>query len=226
MEPVVSTPVSIASAGGKVLITGGYLILEPAYSGLVIAVTARFYSGVSLLNDKLVQQLGMPASLLSKSSTVSSSGPANFSVVVLAPQRSIQPSVYTASLSADGRSLNLKRESGFEDNPFVEHSLRQVIVTAAAMMPRKVLLSRLLPGLFVLLQGDNEFYGSTDPNENDAPSSSTTTSESATAPKSEYSTTSSKTGLGSSAALVASLVGALFAHVGLPLDAKHSTDTH
>lgn len=34
----------IASAPGKVLITGGYLVLEPEYTGTVIGTSSRFYT--------------------------------------------------------------------------------------------------------------------------------------------------------------------------------------
>lgn len=35
---------TVASAPGKVLLTGGYLVLEQAYTGLVIGTSARFYT--------------------------------------------------------------------------------------------------------------------------------------------------------------------------------------
>lgn len=42
-----STPRSIrVSAPGKVLLTGGYLILEEQYSGLVLATSAEFHSSI------------------------------------------------------------------------------------------------------------------------------------------------------------------------------------
>ena len=34
----------VVSAPGKVLIAGGYLILDPAYPGLVISTTSKFYT--------------------------------------------------------------------------------------------------------------------------------------------------------------------------------------
>jgi phosphomevalonate kinase len=42
---------SIVSAPGKVLITGGYLILESTYSGLVIATDSRFYTIVRRIRE-------------------------------------------------------------------------------------------------------------------------------------------------------------------------------
>lgn len=35
---------TIASAPGKVLLTGGYLVLEQAFNGLVVGTSARFYT--------------------------------------------------------------------------------------------------------------------------------------------------------------------------------------
>lgn len=32
------------SAGGKVLLAGGYLVLDPEYSGAVISTSSRFYT--------------------------------------------------------------------------------------------------------------------------------------------------------------------------------------
>lgn len=34
----------VVSAPGKVLIAGGYLVLDPAYPGLVISTTSKFYT--------------------------------------------------------------------------------------------------------------------------------------------------------------------------------------
>lgn len=35
---------TIASAPGKVLVAGGYLVLEQAFTGLVVGTSARFYT--------------------------------------------------------------------------------------------------------------------------------------------------------------------------------------
>jgi phosphomevalonate kinase len=37
---------TVISAPGKVLIAGGYLVLDPKYSGLVVAATSRFYTTI------------------------------------------------------------------------------------------------------------------------------------------------------------------------------------
>jgi phosphomevalonate kinase len=35
---------TVVSAPGKVLLAGGYLVLDPEYSGLVVATSSRFYT--------------------------------------------------------------------------------------------------------------------------------------------------------------------------------------
>jgi phosphomevalonate kinase len=37
---------TIVSSPGKVLLTGGYLVLDPAYSGTVVSASSRFYTVV------------------------------------------------------------------------------------------------------------------------------------------------------------------------------------
>lgn len=41
------SPHTVLSASGKVLLAGGYLVLDPAYSGLVVATDSRFYTVIS-----------------------------------------------------------------------------------------------------------------------------------------------------------------------------------
>ncbi|KAF2591410.1 hypothetical protein F2Q70_00038948 [Brassica cretica] len=43
----------VASAPGKVLMTGGYLILERPNAGLVLSTNARFYAVVKPINDEV-----------------------------------------------------------------------------------------------------------------------------------------------------------------------------
>ena len=44
-----SSAPTVVSAPGKVLIAGGYLVLDPAYSGLVVSTSSRFYTVVDAL---------------------------------------------------------------------------------------------------------------------------------------------------------------------------------
>lgn len=38
---------TVVSASGKVLIAGGYLVLDPAYSGVVVSASSRFYTVIA-----------------------------------------------------------------------------------------------------------------------------------------------------------------------------------
>ena len=40
------THTTVVSSPGKVLIAGGYLVLDPKYSGTVISTSSRFYTAV------------------------------------------------------------------------------------------------------------------------------------------------------------------------------------
>jgi phosphomevalonate kinase len=37
----------VLSASGKVLLAGGYLVLDPTYSGIVVSTSSRFYTVIS-----------------------------------------------------------------------------------------------------------------------------------------------------------------------------------
>jgi phosphomevalonate kinase len=37
----------VVSASGKVLLAGGYLVLDPAYSGVVVSTSSRFYTVIT-----------------------------------------------------------------------------------------------------------------------------------------------------------------------------------
>jgi phosphomevalonate kinase len=43
----------VASAPGKVLMTGGYLVLEKPNAGLVLSTNARFYAIVKPINEEV-----------------------------------------------------------------------------------------------------------------------------------------------------------------------------
>lgn len=38
---------TVVSAPGKVLLAGGYLVLDPAYSGVVVSTSSRFYTVIT-----------------------------------------------------------------------------------------------------------------------------------------------------------------------------------
>ena len=51
---------TVVSAPGKVLLAGGYLILDPKYSGIVVSTSSRFYSIVSPVSTPGVITVNSP----------------------------------------------------------------------------------------------------------------------------------------------------------------------
>lgn len=43
---------TVVSAPGKVLLAGGYLVLDPQYSGVVVSTSSRFYTVVASSTDE------------------------------------------------------------------------------------------------------------------------------------------------------------------------------
>ena len=64
------TRTTVSSCPGKVLLAGGYLVLDPAYQGLVLSTPSRFYT--------VVQSAGAPTDL--------STGSQSIKVTVKSPQ--------------------------------------------------------------------------------------------------------------------------------------------
>jgi hypothetical protein len=44
----------VISAPGKVLVAGGYLVLDPAYSGVVVSTSSRFYTAITPGNTNCI----------------------------------------------------------------------------------------------------------------------------------------------------------------------------
>ena len=200
-----------ASAGAKVMLTGGYLVLEQDNSATVVSVNARMHSSVFPLGKsfkKVVLEDGQSARVVP--------------IVVMTPQRTTEPLVLELVIASPSH-MKLSGPA-LTANPFVSTTLKhafQAIAYAYRHDFETGFFSRISSGLLIHIRGDRAFYSSQpasnipdtvpeslakqlptfiklEPNENDDPKDYT-----------------NKTGLGSSAALVSSLISALFAHFGL-----------
>ncbi len=49
---------TVVSAPGKVLLAGGYLVLDPQYSGVVVSTSSRFYAVVASSTHELLPRRG------------------------------------------------------------------------------------------------------------------------------------------------------------------------
>ena len=168
------------SAPGKILLAGGYLVLESPNAGYVVAADKRFYT------------------------TVESSGPPN-TIIVCSPQFHSQ---WTYSFQVfEESSLSVTCTEG-SNNPFVEKTLRVVL---AYLHAKEIPLLSLT----ITIQADNDFY-SVLPHlqgRERTPANVDALPRFCKCPTDETGEVIvNKTGLGSSAALTTSLVGALYQH--------------
>ncbi|MES1910465.1 MAG: hypothetical protein MHM6MM_003052 [Cercozoa sp. M6MM] len=120
-----------ASCPGKVLITGGYLVLQHPNSGLVLPLSARFHSSVTDASESAT-------------------------IRVRAPQRYGDSAELVYTFSAENDALRLTQETAGdnsvrEDNKFVRFSL---LFSLGVLQ----LLKGNLRGLQIDLRGDDAFY--------------------------------------------------------------------
>ncbi|CAA0835743.1 GHMP kinase family protein [Striga hermonthica] len=200
----------VASAPGKVLMTGGYLILERPNAGIVLSTNARFYAIVKPLYEDL-----KPDSWAWACSDVK----------LTSPQMG-RETMYKLSL----KHLQLQCVSSSDSrNPFVEYALQYAIAAAHATFDntkKEELHKLLLLGLDITILGCNEFYSyrnqiearglplSPDSLASLPPFTSITfNAEESSEQKSKPEV--AKTGLGSSAAMATAVVAALLHYLGV-----------
>nr|WNX96116.1 Phosphomevalonate kinase2 [Ayapana triplinervis] len=199
----------IASAPGKVLITGGYLILERPNAGIVLSTNARFYAIVKPLYDELRPD----------------SWAWSWTDLKLNSPQMGRETMYKMSL----KHFALQCTSSEARNPFVEYAVQYAVAAAYSRCEnnKKDLLQKLLlQGFDITILGSNEFYSYR--NEIEArrlplipeslaslsPFSSITFNTGVSnGPNSKPEV--AKTGLGSSAAMTTSMVAALLNYLGV-----------
>ncbi|KAF9412511.1 phosphomevalonate kinase [Podila epigama] len=189
------TNTTIVSAPGKVLLAGGYLVLDPAFSGLVVATDARFYT------------LIRPGD----ASKVSSSDSGKITV------RSPQFVNATWTYNVDIKDKDIQVTVGSEDeskNTFVELALAYSLAMLGHLIPVSEITKTLQAGLEIVIAGNNDFYSQRKELETRGLPLNTDSLRQIPLFASTHTTLSKvhKTGLGSSAALITSLVSAIFIH--------------
>eukprot|EP00474_Spongospora_subterranea_P006600 CRZ07058.1 hypothetical protein [Spongospora subterranea] len=156
------------SAPGKVLIAGGYLVLDEQYTGTVLGISARFRSQITPLRPN--------------QSTICPD------VVLLAPQLSCQTTRWSLDASM---ALSLTSPP---NNAFVFATVQCSFAVLNHALSQATFAEILGAGILIRTLADPQFYSGIGPD----------------------GVATSKTGLGSSATLVASLTSAIFAFFGHP----------
>ncbi len=225
-----------ASAGAKVMITGGYLVLERPNTGLIICVDARLRSSVF--------GLPVPANA-SETANTEASDTLTIPIFVQTPQRSKLPLSFSLEIVRKNIDDKCVLEttlggSGVTRNSFVAITLRHSLSLLSAVLSSEAFIGRLGAGLLIRIRGDRAYYSSQPVASKTVPACCTSSplsscgsvngvdcaienesSEEQDDPA-DYQT---KTGLGSSAAVVSSLVAALFAFFGLPVSPVSSASS-
>ncbi|KAG0258790.1 phosphomevalonate kinase [Actinomortierella ambigua] len=182
---------TIVSAPGKVLIAGGYLVLDRAFEGLVVATDARFFTMIHKANHK--------------SNTIR----------VVSPQFENSTWHYTVNITP-GKTTVEQDSKDSSKNPFVHLALKISLAILGHTIPHEQLQDGLSTGLDIFIAGDNDFYSQREELQRQSLPLTSDSLRQIRLFSPTYTTLGQvhKTGLGSSAALMTSLVAALFSHFG------------
>ncbi|XP_024997030.1 phosphomevalonate kinase, peroxisomal [Cynara cardunculus var. scolymus] len=199
----------IASAPGKVLVTGGYLVLERPNAGIVLSTNARFYAIIKPLYDELKPD----------------SWAWSWTDLKLTSPQMDRETIYKMSL----KHFILQCTSSETRNPFVEYAVQYAVAAAYATFDdakKDVLQKLLLQGIDITILGSNDFYSYR--NQIEARGLPLTPESLASLPPFTSITFNSgqsngenskpevaKTGLGSSAAMTTAVVAALLNYFGV-----------
>ncbi|ORX47469.1 Phosphomevalonate kinase [Hesseltinella vesiculosa] len=181
---------TIASAPGKVLVTGGYLVLDQQYLGLVFGTSARFF-------------------------TVIQNGELPNTITVRSPQ--FEQATWHYEVQSTLSNLIIQSSADASSNKFVETCLRYTLKVILEKVGAPALDKIAQHGLDICIVGDNDFYSQREELNKLGLSVKSATARQQLVPFCKTHATLAtvnKTGLGSSAALTTSLVAALLLHLG------------
>lgn len=206
------------SAPGKVLVAGGYLVLDPAYPGLVVSTSSRFYCHAR--------------SQTSSSTSQKQAGDTSSTIAVRSPQFVDAVWVYKASVVTASSSQNgeQKQEWIIEQtpeskakagrNPFVSLALAYTLRVAAELKGSEELEALFQrtssEGIEITVAADNDFYSQRETlnlPEGTAPTVDQLKQLPPFSPQKCRIGDVHKTGLGSSAAMTTSLVACFLLHL-------------
>jgi len=208
---------TVVSAPGKVLVAGGYLVLDPAYPGLVVSTSSRFYCHAQsqITSASHVDPATSPCTITVRSPQfVDAVWVYRASAVSSTPSNKNQ----TTSHWIIEQTAESREKAG--RNPFVSLALAYTLRLAAELKEPgelETLLQQTGPnGIEITVAADNDFYSqreSLNLPQGIAPTVDQLTSLPPFSPQKCRIADVHKTGLGSSAAMTTSLVACFLLHL-------------
>ncbi|KAA8650370.1 hypothetical protein EYZ11_000742 [Aspergillus tanneri] len=199
------SPITALSAPGKVLLTGGYLVLDRKYTGTVFALDARIHIVVQQLRKghRRLGKLGAGTSteVADDGNTADDKHNEN-TIVVCSPQFIDAVWEYGIQRCKNGGGIKVIQKNAGPHNPFVETSLNYALTYISYVADSKDFGS-----LSITILADNDYYSETAFSKASGLQSAGRFANFGVPLHEAH-----KTGLGSSAALVTSLVSALVIH--------------
>lgn len=195
-----SSATTAVSAPGKVLLTGGYLVLDRNYTGTVFALNARIHVVVQQLRKGHRRGQSSEAEKV-ENGNLDTEKDGEDLIVVRSPQFVGAVWEYGIQRCENGGGIKVVQKNDGRGNPFVETSLNYALTYISYVADSKDFGS-----LSITILADNDYYSETAFSR--AGDRNTGGFVNFGVPLHE----AHKTGLGSSAALVTSLVSALVIH--------------
>ncbi|RYP47590.1 hypothetical protein DL768_006376 [Monosporascus sp. mg162] len=187
------TTTTAVSAPGKVLLAGGYLVLDRAYTGLVFGLSAR----ISVIAQEIPTSQGVQLS----------------EIVVNSPQFLDAQWRYGYHLAPEDGGIKvtqLQVGDRINPNPFVETTLIYALTYIAGKTP--ALPAHTFDPARLTVLADNDYYSQPHSSSSASPPPRTEKNPTRFAKFPSTLRDAHKTGLGSSAALVTALTAALLSH--------------
>ncbi|KAI0344840.1 Phosphomevalonate kinase [Trametopsis cervina] len=210
---------TVVSSPGKVLLAGGYLVLDPKHQGVVVSTSARFYTVVQHPDfaEGKEKEEGKSGG---RGGGGGDEAPA-IRIRVRSPQFVDATWVYGVRIDGGKGTVEVEqlvdKDATSTKNKFVHTALSRVLQLALELEGEEGLRARLGAGYDIVIAGDNDFYSQrAQLTARNLPP--TLASLSQLPPFLHTGVQLSavhKTGLGSSAALITSLVSAILLHLGI-----------
>ncbi|KAI1796392.1 phosphomevalonate kinase [Ganoderma leucocontextum] len=204
-----SSSSTVVSSPGKALVAGGYLVLEPAYSGVVVSTTSRFYTVIDTISEPPPSAPDGPIQIRVRS-------PQFLDATWLYFVEFDGPDVVRVDQLADNTG-----SASATKNKFVHLALQRTLTLATERRSAGTLQNSLSHGLDITIVGDNDFYSQRAQlaDQKLPPTLDSLQKLPAFNKTGVHLADVHKTGLGSSAALITSLVSGLLLHLNvIPAD--------